>query len=74
MPIKPAKPAPPPPPLSKGALTGNVPLRSFGQLKQFFQAKTEETGEGGAPPAEGQAPPQAEPPPEGHVSSDAATD
>ena len=32
---------PPPPPLSKDALTGNVPLRSFGQLKQLWQARVE---------------------------------
>src|SRR6185437_11598121 len=51
MPPRPAKPAPPPPPLSKDALTGSVPLRSFGQLKQLWQARTEEPGEGG--PAEG---------------------
>ena len=38
-PVKPAKPAPPPPPLSKDALTGSVPLRSFGQLKQLWQAR-----------------------------------
>ena len=35
----PAKPAPPPPPLSKDALTGSVPLRTFGQLKQLWQAR-----------------------------------
>ena len=46
MPPKPAKPAPPPPPLSKDALTGSVPLRTFGQLKQLWQAK-DEPGEGG---------------------------
>ncbi len=50
---KPSKPAPPPPPLSKDALSGSVPLRSFGQLKQLWQAKTEEPGEAGqTPPAE----------------------
>ena len=37
----PSKPAPPPPPLSKEALTGNVPLRTFGQLKQLWQARVE---------------------------------
>lgn len=50
--IRPSKPAPPPPPLSKDALAGSVPLRSFGQLKQLWQAKTTgdepETGEPGA--------------------------
>jgi hypothetical protein len=29
-----------PQPLSKDALSGNVPLRSFGQLKQFLELKT----------------------------------
>ena len=78
MPVKPAKPAPPPPPLSKDALTGSVPLRSFGQLKQLWQARDEpgEEGQQGGPPSEGQgqAPSQTEPTNEGHVSSDAATD
>ena len=36
------KPAPPPPPLSKDALSGSVPLRTFGQLKQLWQARTTE--------------------------------
>ena len=44
-PAKPAKPAPPPPPLSKDALTGSVPLRTFGQLKQLFEARVKEPGE-----------------------------
>jgi uncharacterized protein len=39
---RPAKPAPPPPPLSKDALSGSVPLRTFGQLKQLWQARTSE--------------------------------
>lgn len=34
------KPAQPPAPLSKDALTGNAPLRTFGQLKQLFEART----------------------------------
>ncbi len=61
-PAKPSKPAPPPPPLSKDALTGSVPLRSFGQLKQLWQAKTEPGEEGGEPspqnpePGQGQGP------------------
>jgi protein Tex len=41
-PIRPSRPSPPPPPLSKDALAGNVPLRSFGQLKQLWQARTDE--------------------------------
>ena len=51
-PIKPAKPAPPPPPLSKDALTGSVPLRTFGQLKQLWQARDEPEDGGGGPPSE----------------------
>ncbi len=39
-PARPSKPSPPPPPLSKEALEGNVPLRTFGQLKQLWQART----------------------------------
>ncbi len=39
-PARPSKPAPPPPPLSKDALSGSVPLRTFGQLKQLWQART----------------------------------
>ena len=42
IPAKPAKPAPPPPPLSKEAITGSVPLRSFGQLKQLFDTRSTE--------------------------------
>ena len=52
LPPKPAKPAAPPPPLSKDAMTGSVPLRSFGQLKQLWQQRDEPEGEGApsAPP------------------------
>jgi len=39
---RPTRPAAPPPPLSKDALTGSVPLRSFGQLKQLWEARDEE--------------------------------
>jgi uncharacterized protein len=46
MPPKPAKPAPPPPPLSKEAITGSVPLRSFGQLKQLFDTRGKDDPEG----------------------------
>jgi uncharacterized protein len=67
MPPRPARPAPPPPPLSKDALTGNVPLRTFGQLKQLWQAREgddEAPGEGGPPTSEsspsGSAPPSSE--------------
>jgi uncharacterized protein len=38
---RPSRPAPPPPPLSKDALAGNVPLRTFGQLKQLWEARIE---------------------------------
>jgi uncharacterized protein len=41
-PTRPSRPSPPPPPLSKDALAGNVPLRSFGQLKQLWQARTDD--------------------------------
>jgi uncharacterized protein len=41
-PPRPARPSPPPPPLSKDAIAGNVPLRSFGQLKQLWQARTDD--------------------------------
>ncbi len=60
------KPATPPPPLSKDALTGSAPLRTFGQLKQLFEARTQEPGEEGEkgqgqnPPPEG--PSQVDPP------------
>ena len=40
-PGRPYRPAPPPPPLSKDALAGNVPLRTFGQLKQLWEARVE---------------------------------
>ncbi len=42
---RPPKPSVPPKPLSKEALAGDVPLRSFGQLKQLWQARTEEPTE-----------------------------
>ncbi len=41
-PSRPSRPTAPPPPLSKDALAGNVPLRTFGQLKQLWQARVEE--------------------------------
>jgi len=71
-PPRPSKPAPPPPPLSKDALQGNVPLRSFGQLKQLFEART--TPPEGEPPASEppatDAPPQKEPSPSPQPESD----
>ena len=39
---RPSRPAAPPPPLSKDALAGNVPLRTFGQLKQLWEAQVED--------------------------------
>jgi uncharacterized protein len=81
LPPKPAKPLPPPPPLSKDALAGSVPLRTFGQLKQLWQARDPEEGEEGGPgegqgqPSSGensqeQAPQQQQPPAqEGDASS-----
>ncbi len=59
LPPKPAKPAPPPPPLSKEAITGSVPLRSFGQLKQLWQTRVEDE-----PGSEPSSPPQENPPEE----------
>ncbi len=53
-PSRPSRPSPPPPPLSKDALAGNVPLRTFGQLKQLWEARSE------GPPEE---PPQPQPQP-----------
>ncbi|MFM7317909.1 MAG: Tex-like N-terminal domain-containing protein [bacterium] len=38
---RPPKPQQPPKPLSEKEITGAVPLRSFGQLKQFFEKRTE---------------------------------
>jgi uncharacterized protein len=65
-PTPPRKPAPPPPPLSKDALTGSVPLRTFGQLKQLWQARESDTEGEGEPKPEGAAPattPEPTPPP-----------
>ena len=75
-PAKPNKPAPPPPPLSKDALTGSVPLRTFGQLKQLFEARVKEPGDDEprtddtTPHSESANPPQAEPTPEPQPPSD----
>ena len=51
----PRRPAAPPPPLSKEALEGNVPLRTFGQLKQLWEARTDEPGDA-TPDSAGSAP------------------
>jgi uncharacterized protein len=65
-PTRPSRPAPPPPPLSKDALSGSVPLRTFGQLKQLYEMRAkgdEPADESEAPPAaeaSAQAPPTAE--------------
>jgi protein Tex len=61
---KPAKPAVPPPPLSKEAITGSVPLRSFGQLKQLWQARTDDPVEGESQQQAPEASPPTEPPAE----------
>jgi uncharacterized protein len=53
VPSKPSKPAPPPPPLKKEEVAGAVPLRSFGQLKQLFETRSQPEGEGESKPAEG---------------------
>jgi uncharacterized protein len=65
---RPHRPGPPPPPLSKDALAGNVPLRTFGQLKQLWEARVEEPetegqDSAGSPqqPAENHAGPAHEP-------------
>ena len=63
VPPKPAKPLPPPPPLSKDALAGSVPLRSFGQLKQLWQAKDDDVDPNQGPAPEGS--------PEAETTSDA---
>ncbi|HWT79701.1 MAG TPA: helix-hairpin-helix domain-containing protein [Candidatus Methylomirabilis sp.] len=44
-PSRPSRPSPPPPPLSKEALSGSVPLRTFGQLKQLWEARVDPTPE-----------------------------
>lgn len=46
----PRKPKPPAPPISEGMRKGKEPLRTFGDLKQFFELKKEPPQEG-APPA-----------------------
>jgi uncharacterized protein len=56
-PSRPSRPGPPPAPLSKEALSGSVPLRTFGQLKQLWEARTDQPGEAGT------GAPGAEPPP-----------
>ena len=43
-PLRPSRPSPPPPPLSKEALSGSVPLRTFGQLKQLWEARVDGPG------------------------------
>ncbi len=66
----PRRPAAPPPPLSKEALQGDIPLRTFGQLKQLWEARTDENvdpatdRDASAPrPAPASAPPETETPP-----------
>jgi len=59
-PSRPSRPSPPPPPLSKEALSGSVPLRTFGQLKQLWEARVDPTPEELAAQAQA-VPPQGEP-------------
>ena len=59
---RPSRPSPPPPPLSKDALAGTVPLRTFGQLKQLWEAKAEPP----PTPTTGSAPPNAVDEPQHH--------
>jgi uncharacterized protein len=65
-PGRPPRVTPPPPPLSKDALAGNVPLRTFGQLKQLWEARVE-----GPPDAAGAS---AEPVPQATDHSPTALD
>jgi hypothetical protein len=39
--------------LKKEEVAGAVPLRSFGQLKQLFETRSQPEGEGESKPAEG---------------------
>ncbi len=55
MPSRPSRPSPPPPPLSKEALSGSVPLRTFGQLKQLWEARVETPEDEAGEPAPGQS-------------------
>jgi len=48
-------PSGPPKPLTKGMKTGKEPLRTFGDLKQFFETKTGDEPPSDPPPAEGTA-------------------
>jgi uncharacterized protein len=62
-PSRPSRPAAPPPPLSREALEGNVPLRTFGQLKQLWEARTTPEEEEAAARAQAEAQSQAGSPP-----------
>ncbi len=63
-PKAPTKPSTPTP-LSRDALTGSVPLRTFGQLKQLFEARVEPGDEPSESQSQSEAPPQGEPSGEG---------
>ncbi len=66
-PNRPRRAAAPPPPLSKEALQGDVPLRTFGQLKQLWEARTDEPDDqnpGSAVPESSAAQAASSPPPE----------
>ncbi|APW61110.1 Tex-like N-terminal domain-containing protein [Paludisphaera borealis] len=63
---RPARPAPPPPPLSKDAIAGSVPLRTFGQLKQLWETRVDEPDApaGSEPGAERHSSPAEQPKPD----------
>lgn len=64
-PARPRKPhrAPPRPKLSQAALEGDAPLRTFSELKAFFEAHTEPEKPRPAPTARESEQPSSEPPP-----------
>jgi uncharacterized protein len=50
-PGRPHRPSPPPPPLSEEARAGKTPLRTFGQLKQLWETRSDlPPGQEGIPP------------------------
>ena len=61
---RPSRPSPPPPPLSKDALAGTVPLRTFGQLKQLWEAKADPPTTPPPTPIAPSLPNEAQPPPQ----------
>src|SRR5262249_43600073 len=61
-PARPPRRPPPPPPPSKDALPGNVPLRTFGQLKQLFEERGKEDEPANTGAGEPASPPSSTPP------------